>query len=374
MKKYILILFLLISSLANAQWATPERLPRTTVVNTGTFYGKGAGTVNAPIQMIVSPGATIDTASWRFVGSGGDGSNKVMVNRVTYLGRAAGTVYATLVYGVNSASSIDTSNVAFLDQSNTFTGNNKFAGHIGIGSSLFTFGSSTLTLSGANFYSGTIGASDLTVGHELNVTGASITGFNAVKINVDTITAPDEVVNIYGGLNILSGGYQIYGGTENQNITFTRHFPDGDLSAFTIGSTGATISYFDSTANVTTALKVGNGTITANDSALATRNWVSNNFARDSSLFVKRSAFSQSIEATGGNFNFDVPEGAMNFTADGPINFMSGGDITFNGADFQGPINLSQTVNDGGVTPATVGKYITISVNGVLYDFWVTEH
>jgi len=108
MKKYILILFLLFSGLANAQWATPERLPRTTVVNTGTFYGKGAGTVNAPIQMIVSPGATIDTASWRFVGSGGDGSNKVMVNRVTYLGRAAGTVYATLVYPVNSTSSYST--------------------------------------------------------------------------------------------------------------------------------------------------------------------------------------------------------------------------------------------------------------------------
>lgn len=108
MKKYILILFLLFSGLANAQWATPDRLPHTTVVNTGTFYGKGAGTVNAPIQMIVSPGATIDTASWRFVGSGGDGSNKVMVNRVTYLGRAAGTVYATLVYPVNSTSSYST--------------------------------------------------------------------------------------------------------------------------------------------------------------------------------------------------------------------------------------------------------------------------
>lgn len=118
--KKLLFLFLLISAVANAQWATPERLPRTTVVNTGTFYGKGAGTVNAPIQMIVAPGSEIDTASWRFVSSGGDGSNKVMVNRVTYLGRAAGTVYATLVYPVNSATEFDP------DENHDFAGNQTF--------------------------------------------------------------------------------------------------------------------------------------------------------------------------------------------------------------------------------------------------------
>jgi len=159
---------------------------------------------------------------------------------------------------------------------NTFSGRQTMDSLL-IGSGLFTFGSSTLTLSGADFYSGTIGTADLTVGHELNVTGASITGFNAVKISVDTITAPDEIVNIYGGLNILSGGYQIYGRTENQNITFTRHYPDGDLSSYVMGSTGTTISYYDSVTATTTALKVGNGTITANDSAIATRNWVRNN-------------------------------------------------------------------------------------------------
>jgi len=174
---------------------------------------------------------------------------------------------------------------------NTWTKWNKFD-TLGVGSSAyFTFGSSTVTLNNAGFYVGTLGSSDLTVSHELNVTGASITGFNAVKISVDTITAPDEIVNIYGGLNVLAGGYPIFGRTENQNVTFTRHFPDGDLSSYVMGSTGTTISYYDSIANTTTSLKIGQGTITANDSALATRNWVLNNTTggtTDTNTYVKK--------------------------------------------------------------------------------------
>jgi len=128
-------------------------------------------------------------------------------------------------------------------------------------------------------------------GSDLDWTGATHTGFNAVKISVDTITAPDEIVNIYGGLNVLAGGYEIYGRTENQNVTFTRHFPDGDLSSYVMGSTGTTISYYDSIANTTTSLKIGQGTITANDSALATRNWVLNNVTggtTDTNTYVRK--------------------------------------------------------------------------------------
>jgi len=122
-------------------------------------------------------------------------------------------------------------------------------------------------------------------GSDLDWTGATHTGFNAVKISVDTITAPDEIVNIYGGFNVLAGGYPIFGRTENQNISFTRHHSDGDLLSFQISSTGPTLSYWDSTSNTTTALKVGNGTITANDSVLATRNWVNNNIVNRSNTF-----------------------------------------------------------------------------------------
>jgi len=169
---------------------------------------------------------------------------------------------------------------------NTWTKWNKFD-TLGVGSSAyFTFGSSTVTLNNAGFYAGTLGTADLTVGHELNVTGASITGFNAVKISVDTITAPDEIVNIYGGLNVLAGGYPIFGRTENQNVSFTRHHSDGDLLSFQISSTGPTLSYWDSTTNATTSLKVGNGTITANDSAIATRNWVNNNAKRPYKIYT----------------------------------------------------------------------------------------
>jgi len=215
-------------------------------------------------------------------------------------------------------------------------------------------------------------------GSDLDWTGATHTGFNAVKISVDTITAPDEIVNIYGGLNVLAGGYEIYGRTENQNVTFTRHFPDGDLSSYVMGSTGTTISYYDSSAGITNSLKVLETGIYANDSLLASRNWVKNNVTgTDTSLLVHKSAFSQSVEATGGDLNITSADSLSLFAGtdlniyanNGHITFFADQNITFQSTSeivFQTSISIEgNTVTSGGTTPASVDGYVTITIDGV---------
>jgi len=174
---------------------------------------------------------------------------------------------------------------------NTWTKWNKFD-TLGVGSSAyFTFGSSTVALNNAGFYVGTLGSSDLTVSHELNVTGASITGFNAVKISVDTITAPDEIVNIYGGLNVLAGGYPIFGRTENQNVTFSRHNTSGDLIGLQLTSTGTNLTYFDSVASTTTTLSLNKNVAKLNSDTIATQSYVRSNGgtgSSDTNQYVKK--------------------------------------------------------------------------------------
>jgi len=123
----------------------------------------------------------------------------------------------------------------------------------------------------------------LTVGHELNVTGASITGFNAVKISVDTITAPDEIVNIYGGLNYW-GGYEIYGRTENQNVTFSRHNTSGDLIGLQLTSTGTNLTYYDSVAATTTTFSLNKNVAKLNSDTIATQSYVRSNGGTGSAI------------------------------------------------------------------------------------------
>ena len=121
--KKLLFLFLFLPTLVNAQSWEPSgaRTPHRSVTNGASFLGKGAGTIESPLQWdvsIIQP----DTSAWQFVSTGSDGKYRIMKNRSTFLGKSAGTVYIELVYGVNSVA-IDTANIAHLDQNEVITGN-----------------------------------------------------------------------------------------------------------------------------------------------------------------------------------------------------------------------------------------------------------
>ena len=121
----------------------------------------------------------------------------------------------------------------------------------------------------------------------------------------------------------------------------------------------------------------------------------------DSSIYVKRSAFSQSITATGGDMDQESTNGniilttvngdpaddlgTIRMSASGKLDFISnGGGITFNSNDALNDIGFSSNRSisftiagsgnyvfngmptlTGGVTPATFDGYIKISLDGV---------
>lgn len=277
-----------------------------------------------------------------------------------------------------------TSIFSSLSGRNTFTGRQTMDSLL-IGSGLLLwkngqiFSSSSLNVNSITTSSDT--TADLVVTHTADFTGATITGFNAVKISVDTITAPDETVNIYGGLNILSGGYPIFGRTENQNITFSRHNTNGDLLGLQMTSTGTLITYYDSSANSTTALKVGEGVITANDSALATRNWVLNNTLKTSiaNNFTATQTFATikldsirnvgSVNITSDSNNVIIKTG---FGA-----LIQNGQFYLQFSDDTMPDNF--TINNiktetGGTLSATTDMYMIIVVNGGTYKIPLYEY
>jgi len=103
MKKLIFLL-LLLPALVNAQSWQPSgaRTPYRSVTNGASFLGKGAGTIESPLQWDVAISQP-DTSLWQFVNSGSDGKYRLMKNRDIYLGQPAGTVYAQLVYGVTDS-------------------------------------------------------------------------------------------------------------------------------------------------------------------------------------------------------------------------------------------------------------------------------
>jgi len=123
MKKILIFTFLLISSFAGAQdWTASKASGRiASVTNATAFLGKGAGTIQAPLQLDAS--LPLDTATWKFVIVGSE--NRMLTNKVTFLGKAAGTVFAVLVYNANQ---LDTSKIARIDQNETISGNWNYTG------------------------------------------------------------------------------------------------------------------------------------------------------------------------------------------------------------------------------------------------------
>lgn len=100
----------------------------------------------------------------------------------------------------------------------------------------------------------------------------------------------------------------------------------------------------------------------------------------DSSQYVKRSAFSQSITATGGDMTFSSSLGGLLLNGSTVISLGSSGDMQFsiaNGSNFK---FLQMPTVAGGVTSATVGGYITVSIvpaggdEPILIDLWYNLH
>ena len=90
--KKLLFLFLFLPTLVNAQSWEPSgaRTPHRSVTNGASFLGKGAGTIESPLQWdvsIIQP----DTSAWQFVSTGSDGKYHIMKNRSTFLGKSADT-------------------------------------------------------------------------------------------------------------------------------------------------------------------------------------------------------------------------------------------------------------------------------------------
>lgn len=119
--KKLLFLLLLLPAISSAQsWELGDRSPSRAVTNGSSWLGKGAGTIEAPIEWDVSV-STPDTSAWRFIAGGSGGKNIIMTNRSTYLGKTAGTVYIQLVYGVNSISTSDLAlKVAYSDSTTKY--------------------------------------------------------------------------------------------------------------------------------------------------------------------------------------------------------------------------------------------------------------
>lgn len=165
--KKIIIFLLLISSFAIAQndttnWnlkANSSNGLFTIAENTNTFYGISAGLINSPLSFDASN--TIDTASWELVRNSSNGLYTQIQNRVTLFGKTAGQIKIPLNYNANpvTVSSLgaltmsdadarylfkDSTNIAYINRTNTFLGDQIFSGRLRTDTLLNVLGALTI--------------------------------------------------------------------------------------------------------------------------------------------------------------------------------------------------------------------------------------
>lgn len=122
----IIILFIinysLLISAAEAQWSLKSNTDNgkySLVTNTSGYFGIGAGMVQGESVFALT---AADTANWKLVSNTDNGLYSLIENKTTYMGVDAGKIRVKAVYLLNSGSSLDTTRLVFLDKSNSFVG------------------------------------------------------------------------------------------------------------------------------------------------------------------------------------------------------------------------------------------------------------
>lgn len=210
--KKIIIFLLLISSFAIAQndttnWnlkANSSNGLFTIAENTNTFYGISAGLINSPLSFDASN--TIDTASWELVRNSSNGLYTQIQNRVTLFGKTAGQIKIPLNYNANpvTVSSLgaltmsdadarylfkDSTNIAYINRTNTFLGDQIFSGRLRTDTLLNVLGAltinDTVTITGRLYITQSLVASNdiATLSTKGYILGFNSSGTTGVYLN-----------------------------------------------------------------------------------------------------------------------------------------------------------------------------------------------
>lgn len=131
MKKYLykilpLLLFIILSSSVSAQWTLKSNTDNgkySLVTNSGTFFGVSAAGILGETILSLTPS---DTSVWRLVTNTDNGMYSLVENKISFMGIDSGQIRTKAVYILNPATlsslGLDTNRFAYINKSNNFVG------------------------------------------------------------------------------------------------------------------------------------------------------------------------------------------------------------------------------------------------------------